>query len=165
MTVNKRNLLLSLATRPSGHKHALQKDGISFAELLTVNIMVNIHSAAAIPQLLGQTKKAAATERTQQASAIANQGALYYLEGASLASVESDCSYHTETIISNTTDFKHTCKGTKTALVTKTTDVSTNVNAKDFIATITAKLGNGTFEDPAISSLQSRITLNIFSPN
>ena len=116
MTSLQAKLTQNLTTRLSKRTGSPQQ-GFTLVELLVVIVIVGILSAVALPQFLTQTKKAAATEGTQQASSIAKQAAAYYLEAGSLGTVDTDCSDYAGTIVTDNTNFTYACSGTKTAFV------------------------------------------------
>ena len=132
---------------------SLTEEGFTLVELLVVIIIVGILSAVALPQFFNQTKKATATEGTQQASAIAKQAAAYYLENGSIASGDShdDCSEYSGTLNEENTKFTYKCEGTKTAFKVIASGKDDNDNTKDVKITFTANLTDGTFSKPDIS--------------
>ena len=153
MTKIKSNLLRTLAIRSAGNQHAANNDGFTLVELLIVVVIVGILSAVALPQFFSQTKKAAATEGTQQASAIAKQAAAYYLEQGTLGTVDGDCSDYAGTIKDDNTNFTYACSGTKTAFVVKAKGIDGNDNTKGVEVTVTANLTDGTFKKPTVSGI------------
>ena len=78
MTTLNSRLQLALLNRKKG-RNLLEK-GFTLVELMIVIVIVGILSAVALPNFLNQTKKAAATEATQQASNIFKQAHAYTLE-------------------------------------------------------------------------------------
>ena len=153
MTTIKSKLLHTLANRARGHQQAANNDAFTLVELLIVVVIVGILSAVALPQFFSQTKKAAATEGTQQASAIAKQAAAYYLEQGTLGTVDADCSDYAGTIKDDNTNFKYACSGTKTAFVVKATGIDSKDNTKGVVVTETANLTDGTFKKPVITGI------------
>ena len=150
MTSLQAKLTQNLATRLSKRTGSPQQ-GFTLVELLVVVVIVGILSAVALPQFFSQTKKAAATEGTQQASSIAKQAAAYYLEQGTLGTVDTDCSDYAGKIIDDNTNFKYTCGGTKTAFVVTATGKDTNDNTKGVIVKFTGNLTDGTFSKPDIT--------------
>ena len=142
----------NLATRLSKKLGGLER-GFTLVELLIVVVIVGILSAVALPQFLTQTKKAAATEGTQQASSIAKQAAAYYLENGSLGTVDTDCSDYAGTIVDTNTNFTYACSGTKDAFVVTATGKATNDNTKGVTVTFTGNLTDGTFSKPVVSGI------------
>ena len=153
MTTIKSELLRTLATRHARHEGATKNDAFTLVELLIVVVIVGILSAVALPQFFSQTKKAAATEGTQQASAIAKQAAVFYLEQGTLGTVDTDCSDYAGTIKDSNTNFTYACSGSKTAFVVKATGVSSNDNTSGVVVTVTANLTDGTFSRPQITGI------------
>ena len=153
MTTITSKLLRTLATRTAKHQGRASNDAFTLVELLIVVVIVGVLSAVALPQFFNQTKKAAATEGTQQASAIAKQAAAYYLEQGTLGTVDADCSDYAGTIKDDNTNFKYACSGTKTAFVVKATGIDTNDNTKGVVVTVTANLTDGTFSKPQITGI------------
>lgn len=128
-------------------------NGFTLVELLIVVVIVGILSAVALPQFASQTKKAAATEGTQQASSIAKQAAAYYLEAGSLGTIDTDCSDYAGTIDTTNTNFTYACSGTKDAFVVTATGKTANDNTKGVTVTFTGNLTDGTFSKPAVSGI------------
>ena len=132
-------------------KSNLIEQGFTLVELLVVIVIVGILSAIALPQFFNQTKKATATEGTQQASAIAKQAAAYYLEAGSLGEkVDSDCSDYAGDIKEGNTNFTYSCGGSETEFVVTATGKKGNNNTEDVVVTFTANLTDGTFSKPSI---------------
>ena len=153
MTTTKSKLLRTLASRPAIHQGESKNNAFTLVELLVVVVIVGVLSAVALPQFFNQTKKAAATEGTQQASAIAKQAAAYYLEQGTLGTVDADCSDYAGTIKDTNTNFTYKCEGTKTAFVVKATGKSTNDNTKGVVVTVTSNLTDGTFSKPQVTGI------------
>ena len=154
MTAIKTQLLRTLTTRSSKAK-AGSNNAFTLVELLVVVAIVGILSAVALPQFMGQTKKAAATEGTQQASAIAKQASAYYLENGGVASGETHtkCSAYAGTIKDDNTNFTYACSGTKDAFVVTATGKNTNDNTKGVTVTVTSNLTDGTFSKPVVAGV------------
>ena len=152
MTSLQAKLAKDLASRLSKKLDGLER-GFTLVELLIVVVIVGILSAVALPQFLTQTKKAAATEGTQQASAIAKQAAAYYLENGSLGTVDTDCSDYAGTIVVTNTNFTYACSGTKDAFVVKATGKSGNDNTEGVVVTFTGNLTDGTFSKPVVTGI------------
>ena len=153
MTTITSKLLRTLATRPARHQGATSNDAFTLVELLIVVVIVGVLSAVALPQFFNQTKKAAATEGTQQASAIAKQAAAYYLEQGTLGTVDSTCKAYSGELKTTNTNFTYTCKGTKTAFVVEAKGKDDNDNTKGVVVTFTGNLTDGTFSKPVITGI------------
>ena len=145
--------LLRTLTRRAARRSAKAPNGFTLVELLIVVVIVGILSAVALPQFFSQTKKAAATEGTQQASSIAKQAAAYYLENGSLGTVDSDCSDYAGTIVTDNTNFTYSCSGTKTAFVVTATGKDSNDNTKGVVVKFTGNLTDGTFSKPVVTGI------------
>ena len=152
MTSLQAKLTQDLAKRLS-KKTGLIQQGFTLVELLIVVVIVGILSAVALPQFFSQTKKAAATEGTQQASSIAKQAAAYYLEQGTLGTDDADCSYYAGTISTTNTNFTYACSGTKTAFVVTATGKDTNDNTKGVVVKFTGNLTDGTFSKPVVTGI------------
>ena len=154
MTTIKSKLLHTLATR-SAQAKADAKNGFTLIELLVVVAIVGILSAVALPQFFGQTKKAAATEGTQQASAIAKQASAYYLENGGVASgdTHTSCSAYAGAIKTDNTKFTYGCSGTKDAFKVIATGKDSNDNTKGVTVTVTSNLTDGTFSKPVVAGV------------
>ena len=145
--------LLRTLTRRAARRSAKAPNGFTLVELLIVVVIVGILSAVALPQFFSQTKKAAATEGTQQASSIAKQAAAYYLENGSLGTVDSDCSDYAGKIVTDNTNFTYACSGTKTAFVVTATGKDSNDNTKGVVVKFTGNLTDGTFSKPVVTGI------------
>ena len=154
MTTIKSKLLHTLATR-SAQAKADAKNGFTLIELLVVVAIVGILSAVALPQFFGQTKKAAPTEGTQQASAIAKQASAYYLENGGVASgdTHTSCSAYAGAIKTDNTKFTYGCSGTKDAFKVIATGKDSNDNTKGVTVTVTSNLTDGTFSKPVVAGV------------
>jgi type IV pilus assembly protein PilA len=155
MTTIKSNLLRTLANRPARHQEAAKNNAFTLVELLVVVVIVGILSAVALPQFFSQTKKAAATEGTQQASSIAKQASAYYLENGAIANgaTHTNCSAYAGTIKTDNTNFTYACSGTKDAFVVTATGKDGNDNTKGVVVKITANLTDGTFSKPQVTGI------------
>ena len=154
MTSLQAKLTQDLAKRLS-KKSGLLQQGFTLVELLIVIVIVGILSAVALPQFLTQTKKAAATEGTQQASSIAKQAAAYYLENGGIASgdTHTKCTAYAGTIKVDNTNFTYACSGSKTAFVVTATGKSGNDNTEGVVVTFTGNLTDGTFSKPVVTGI------------
>ena len=154
MTSLQAKLTQNLAKRLGKNMGRLQQ-GFTLVELLVVVVIVGILSAVALPQFFTQTKKAAATEGTQQASSIAKQAAAYYLENGGIASGEAHtkCTAYAGTINEDNTNFTYACSGSKTAFVVTATGKDTNDNTKGVSVTFTGNLTDGTFSKPVVGGI------------
>jgi len=154
MTTFKTELLRNLAKRAAS-RSAKSPNGFTLVELLIVVVIVGILSAVALPQFFSQTKKAAATEGTQQASSIANQAAAYYLENGAIASgdTHTNCTAYAGTIKTDNTNFTYACSGTKEAFVVTATGKDTNDNTKNVVVKFTGNLTDGTFSKPVVTGI------------
>ena len=153
MTTIKTNLLRTLATQSTRREADATNSAFTLVELLIVVVIVGILSAVALPQFFSQTKKAAATEGTQQASSIAKQAAAYYLEQGSLGTVDSTCKAYAGELKTDNTNFTYTCKGTKTAFVVEAKGKDSNDNTKGVVVTFTGNLTDGTFKKPVVTGI------------
>ena len=142
------NLSKLLREKPSDFQQ-----GFTLVELMIVVAIVGILSAVALPQFLSQTKKAAATEGTQQASSIAKQAAAFYLEQGTLGAVDTDCSDYAGEIITDNTNFTYACSGSKTEFVVTATGKDTNDNTDGVAIKFTGNLTDGTFSKPIVTGI------------
>lgn len=150
MTSLQSKLTKELAIRLSARKVNLQ-EGFTLVELLIVVAIIGILSAVALPQFMSQTKKAAATEGTQQASSIAKQASAYYLEQGSLGKVDPSCATYAGALLTDNTNFTYACSGDKTAFVVTATGKNNNDNTKGVTVEFTGNLTDGTFSKPVVS--------------
>lgn len=150
MTSLQSKLTKELAIRLSARKVNLQ-EGFTLVELLIVVAIIGILSAVALPQFMSQTKKAAATEGTQQASSIAKQASAYYLEQGSLGKVDPSCATYAGALLTDNTNFTYKCEGNKTAFVVTAKGKDNNDNTKGVIVEFTGNLTDGTFSKPVVS--------------
>ena len=114
--------------------------GFTLVELMIVIVIVGILAAVALPNFLGQTKKAAATEATQNVSAIFKQATAYNLENGSLGTIDADCSDYAGT---QSGKFTYGCSGTQTAFEVKATGLATDSNTKGVTVTLTGNVETG----------------------
>ena len=147
--------LLQTLAKQSKLKNKKGNQGFTLVELLIVTVIIGILSAVAMPQFFAQTKKAAATEGTQQASAIAKQASAYYLENGAVAAgqTHTNCSAYAGALKTDNTNFTYSCAGTKDAFVVNATGKADNDNTKDVVVRITANLTDGTFSKPVITGV------------
>jgi len=152
MSAFKKQLIHSLLGRID-QKRRKSNSAFTLVELMIVIVIVGILSAVALPQFLGQTKKAVATEGTAQASSIAKQAAAYYLEQGSLGTVDTDCSDYAGEIKDDNTNFTYACSGNKDAFVVTATGKDGNDNTEDVVITFTGNLTDGTFSKPVVTGI------------
>ena len=147
--------LLQTLAKQSRLKAQKGNKGFTLVELLIVTVIIGILSAVAMPQFFSQTKKAAATEGTQQASAIAKQASAYYLENGAVAAgqTHTNCSAYAGTIKTDNTKFTYSCEGTKDAFIVNATGKDDNDNTKNVDVKVTANLTDGTFSKPVITGV------------
>ena len=115
-------------------------------ELMIVIVIVGILSAVALPNFLGQTKKAAATEASQQVSSVFRQAHTFVLENGSLGDVDTDCSDYAGTLTSlaDGANFTYACGGDQGAFTVTATGDPDNNNTKDVKVVLTGDSGKGT---------------------
>ena len=142
------NLASRLSKKPGGFQQ-----GFTLVELLVVVVIVGILSAVALPQFMSQTKRAAATEGTQQASSIAKQAAAYYLEQGTLGDVDETCETYAGKLNVDNTNFTYKCKGDKEKFEVIAEGKDTNDNTKDVVVTFTGNLTDGTFSKPVVTGI------------
>ena len=154
MTTFRSELLRTLARR-SAKRSKKSHNGFTLVELLIVVVIVGVLSAVALPQFFSQTKKAAATEGTQQASSIAKQAGAYYLENGAIAEgdAHTKCTAYAGTIKTDNTNFTYKCEGTKEAFVVIAEGKDANDNTKDVEVKVQINLTDGTFKKPVITGI------------
>jgi type IV pilus assembly protein PilA len=157
-TLLKQRLQLALLNRVS-RKGSLAEKGFTLVELMVVIVIVGILAAVALPNFMSQTKKAAATEASQQVSAISKQAATYMMEQGSLGTVDADCSTYAGTVTSAGRKFTYACSGTATAFVVTatgkaaTTDAGGDNNSAGVTVTMTSDIAQGTFGKPVVAGI------------
>lgn len=136
-TLLQKRLALRLLQRRRATSNA---SGFTLVELMIVIVIVGILAAVALPNFLGQTKKAAATEATQTVSAIFKQATAYNLENGSLGTIDTDCSDYAGT---QSGKFTYACGGTQTAFTVTATGSTTNSNTNGVTVTLTGNVDTG----------------------
>ncbi|WP_114994004.1 type IV pilin protein [Synechococcus sp. UW179A] len=154
MTTIQVQLLRTLAARSSRSKSVIN-DGFTLTELLTVVMIAGILSVVALPQFMNQTKKAAATEGTQQASAIVKQASIYYLENGTISSGtdHSNCKDYAGLINTANTNFTYECDGTKDTFVVIAKGKSGHNKTDGVVVKMAADLTDGTVKKPIVSGI------------
>lgn len=149
MTALNSRLQLSLLNRKKG-RNLLEK-GFTLVELMIVIVIVGILSAVALPNFLNQTKKAAATEATQQASNIFKQAHAYVLENGYIGTSPATDTAQACTVYAGTltatgdgAKFSYACSGIQAAFVVTASGINTNQNTKGVEVKLTGDTGKGT---------------------
>jgi type IV pilus assembly protein PilA len=144
MTTLNSRLQLSILNRKKG-RNLLEK-GFTLVELMIVIVIVGILSAVALPNFLNQTKKAAATEASQQVSSIFRQAHTYVLQQGSLGTVSANCSNYAGTLTTEAqgANFSYACGGTQSVFTITATGKSGNNNTDKVTVTLTGDVGQGT---------------------
>ena len=153
MTSLNPSLRLALLQKAKGKKNILQK-GFTLVELMTVIVIVGVLSAVALPNFLNQTKKAAATEASQQASSIFRQAHTYVLEKGSLGTVDTDCSDYAGTLTTESegANFSYACGGTESAFTVTATGKTSNKNTEKTEVVLTGNVAKGTVTSVAVDT-------------
>ena len=109
-------------------------------------MIVGILSAVALPNFLGQTKKAAATEASQQVSSVFRQAHTFVLENGALGTVDADCSDYagTLTTLAQGANFTYECGGNQAAFTVTATGDPSNNNTNGVSVVLTGDSGAGT---------------------
>ena len=143
MTTLNSRLQLALLNRKKG-RNLLEK-GFTLVELMIVIVIVGVLSAVALPNFLGQTKKAAATEASQQVSSIFRQAHTNVLEKGSLT-LDTTCAAYAGTLTSlaEGANFTYACGGTQGAFTVTATGDTSNNNTNGVTVVLTGDVGKGT---------------------
>jgi type IV pilus assembly protein PilA len=136
-TLLQKRLALRLLQRRRTTSNA---SGFTLVELMIVIVIVGILAAVALPNFLGQTKKAAATEATQTVSAIFKQATAYNLENGELGSYNANCSTFAGT---QSGKFAYNCTNSGTTLTVKATGDTGNSNTNGVIVTLIGNVETG----------------------
>ena len=144
MTSLNSKLQLALLNRKKG-RNLLQK-GFTLVELMIVIVIVGILSAVALPNFLNQTKKAAATEASQQVSSVFRQAHTFVLENGSLGTVDTTCEDYagTLTTLAQGANFTYACGGNQNAFTVTATGDTSNNNTNGVEVVLTGDVAQGT---------------------
>ncbi len=165
MTSTQAQLFRTLNACSSKHK-SIVKDGFTLTELLMMVMIGGILGVVALPQFMNQTKKAASTEGTQQASEIVKQASVYYLENGKFSSGinHSNHKNYSGSINTNNTNFIYEYDGTKDVLAVIDKGNSGHNKIDRAAIKVAADLKGGTYRNPIFSGVLAKNNCHQFFP-